>query len=129
MPVDRARLAGLQPPAAHRLGRQDAEQVEVRRLLVFEEAHIKPRVVGPAEHLEAAIGLDQAHRAWHLLVDRVSRVRNGGQTEEFGEDRLGYPVTPPGAPSARHGGRGRWGGWRPDPRPGTRPRVRTRVSG
>jgi hypothetical protein len=50
----------MRPPAAHRLGRQDAEQAEVRRL-VLEEADNQPRVVGPAEHLEAAIGLDQAH--------------------------------------------------------------------
>src|SRR6185312_12260752 len=84
-------------------------------------------VVGPAEHLEAAVGLDQAHRARYLLVDRVGGVRDGGQAEEFGEDRLRYPVTSPGAPAARRSGQR--GGRRRTPGPGTGPRIRPGITG
>src|SRR5208283_5667046 len=75
--------AGAQPPAAYRFRRQDPEQVEVGRFLVFEEVHIQPGVVGTAEHLEAAVSLDKAHGARYLLINHVRRVRDGGQAEEF----------------------------------------------
>jgi hypothetical protein len=75
-------------PAADRLGRQDAEQVEVGSLFVLEVTHVKPGVLGAAEYLETAIGFDHAHGARHLLVDRVSGLRDAGQREKLREHRL-----------------------------------------
>ena len=107
-----ARPVGPEAAAADRLGGQHAEQVEVGRFLVLEEVHLQPRVVGPAEHLEAAVRLDQAHRARHLLVDRVRGLRDGGQGQQFGEDRLGRDTVlasgaRPGAGASVHGSRAR----------------------
>src|SRR5260370_21608287 len=89
MSVDARGPVGPEAAAADRLGGQHAEQVKVGRFLVLEEVHFQPRVLGPAEHLEAAVRLDQAHRARYFLVNDVRALRDGGQGQQFGEDRLG----------------------------------------
>jgi hypothetical protein len=102
--VGSTRPGGSEAPAADRFRRQDAEQVEVGRFFVLEEAHLQPCVVSPAEHLEAAVGLDQAHRTRHLLIDGVGGPRDGGQGEQVGEDRPGrYAALAPGASARRRG--------------------------
>src|SRR5580700_9019782 len=113
MSVDPRRPVGTEAAAADRLGGQHAEQVKVGRFLVLEEVHLQPRILGPAEHLEAAVRLDQAHRARYLLVDGVRRLRDGGQGQQFGEDRLGRDaVLASGTPTRyyyrRHLGRRPW---------------------
>src|SRR5215471_3126016 len=57
-----------QAPGPHRLGGQDAEQVEVGRLLVVENAHLVPGPGGGVEDLEPFRGLDQAHGPVELLA-------------------------------------------------------------
>src|SRR5580704_3527975 len=105
MSVDPRRPVGPEAATADRLGGQHAEQVKVGRFLVLEEVHLQSRVLGPAEHLEAAVRLDQAHGARYLLIDGVRGLRDGGQGQQFGEDRLGRDaVLASGAP-ARYRGR------------------------
>src|SRR5580692_6458698 len=105
MSVYPRRPVGPEAAAADRLGGQYAEQVKVGCFLVLEEVHLQSRVLGPAEHLEAAVRLDQAHGARYLLIDRVRGLRDGGQGQQFGEDRLGRDaVLASGAP-ARYRGR------------------------
>src|SRR5580704_6390452 len=53
--------------AAGRPGGQHAEQVEIGRLFVVENAHLMAGAAGRVEDLEPIRGLDQAHRAVDLL--------------------------------------------------------------
>src|SRR5580698_9552530 len=144
MSVDPRRPVGPEAATADRLGGQHAEQVKVGRFLVLEEVHLQSRVLGPAEHLEAAVRLDQAHSARYLLVDGVRGLRDGGQGQQFGEDRLRRDtVLAPGAP-ARYPGRLGCRPWfalgprlgpglvlgprlRPRPGPGIAPRPRPTI--
>ena len=105
MPVDPRRSVGSEAAAADRLGGEHAEQVKVGRFLVLEEVHLEPRILGPAEHLEAAVRLDQAHRARYLLVDGVRGVWDGRQGQQLGEDRFGRDAILASGAAARYRGR------------------------
>src|SRR5215471_3509950 len=66
-----------QAPGPHRLGGQDAEQVEVGRLFVVENAHLVPGPGGGVKDLKPFRSLDQAHGPLDLLAHRVSGRRYG----------------------------------------------------
>src|SRR5580704_7756635 len=71
-----------------RLGGEHAEQVEIGRLFVVENAHLMPGAAGGVENLEPIRGLDQAHRAVDLLAHRVRGRRYGREAGQFREDAL-----------------------------------------
>src|ERR1700722_17099146 len=83
----RSVAARSQSAVPERLGGEHAEQVEVGGFLILEEAHLVPGVLGAAEPLVPAVGLEQAHGPRDLLVDRVRGARDIGHVDEIGEDR------------------------------------------
>jgi RNA polymerase sigma-70 factor (ECF subfamily) len=91
-----------QRAVAHGFRGQDAKQVEVRRFLVIECAHLVPGAIGRAEDLEPFLGPQQADGAVGLLLQRVSRPRDRGQVSQFREDRPGgNPLFAGGPPAGR----------------------------
>ena len=79
--------ARAQPAVPHGFRGQHAEQVEIRRFLIFEEADLVPGVFGATEHLIAAVGLEKAHGSGHFFVDRVGGPRDVRHIHEISEDR------------------------------------------
>src|ERR1035441_3889257 len=79
---------------------EQPEQVEVRRLLVAEGAHLVPGAPRRAEDLEAVGGPDQAHRTVSLLLDGISGARHRREVGKFGEDRPRRHALPARRPPA-----------------------------